>query len=354
MVVTLKNIADELGVSPATVSLALRDKMAGSKNLSPATVAAVKATAQRLGYRPNALARSLAGQQSTTIGVLLSSLVFGSELLLDGVQTSLSDDFTSLLSVYHRDPKIERREIGVLISNRVGGIIAAASGAPENLDIYNEIVHRNKIPLVLYSRHLPNLSVPTVYADHTACTYLATKALLELGHRRILYGGVSFSKWMESHYMLIEGHNRAMSEAGLEPLLETSAGFQNWVKPQQRHGFAAGILDRWAGEKVRPTAILVDSDLLAYEILDECSARDIQVPGDVSLMGVGDYEFSSRSYVGLSTVGTVGEVSTQRAIGTRAAELLRELMAGKEWDGKDIVLPQEVRLRKTTRRLTNT
>jgi DNA-binding LacI/PurR family transcriptional regulator len=353
MNVTLKHIADELGLSPATVSLALRNKKAGKKPLSPRTVAAVQEAARRLGYRPNVLAQNLAGQRSTTIGVLLSSLIFGSEAMLDGINAGLGDDFTLLLSVYNRDAKVERREIGVFIGNRVGGIIVAPSADPDNLDIYKEIVESHKMPLVLLSRRVPGIEAPVVRADHFAATYEATKALLALGHRRILYGGVSFSKWVDTHVMFIDGHTQAMRQAGLENELrvESRTGVQDWVKPAQRHQEAGRILDKWAGEKDRATAILVDSDWLAYEILDECGPRGIRVPDDISLMGIGDYHLSLMSYVGLSSVGTLGESSTQAAMGVNAARLLQDLMAGKQWDGKDIILPVDVRMRKTTRQI---
>lgn len=353
MSVTLKDIAEELGISPATVSLALRGKKAGKKPLAAATVAAVHETARRLGYRPNVLAQNLAGQRSSTVGVLLSSLIFGSESFLDGVGSGLGDQFTSLLSVYHRDPKIERRELDVLISNRVGGIIVAPSADPVTADIYKEIVETCRIPLVFYSRGMAGINVPVVRSDHFAATFEATNALLALGHRRILYGGISFSKYIDSHRLLIDGHKTAMCRAGLEGNLqiESRTGIQDWVQPNKRHTEAARLLDIWTAAGERPTAILVDSDWLAYELLDECASRGIRVPEDISLMGVGDYQFSSLSYVGLSTIGTLGERSTQGAMGTAAAKLLRNLMGGDQWDGKDIVLPVEVRMRKTTRQV---
>jgi LacI family transcriptional regulator len=353
MGVTLQNIADELGVSPATVSLALRNKKVGNKSLSPDTVAAVKATAARLGYRPNMLARNLAGQSSHTIGVLLSSLIFGSEQFLDGISNELRENFTPLVSVYNRDSRLEREEIGVLIGNRVAGIIAACSADPANADIYKELTEAYNIPLVFYSRRMPGITAPVVRADHFAATREGTRALISLGHSRILYAGVSFSKWIESHTMSIDGYTAAMREAGLESemRIESRRGVQDWVQPVARRKICGEILDKWAAEGDRATAVLVDSDWLAYDILDVCTERGVKVPQDISLMGIGDYPFSAASYLQLSSVGTLGERSTQAAIGTRAARLLSEMMAGKPWDGKDIILPVEVRLRASTRRL---
>jgi DNA-binding LacI/PurR family transcriptional regulator len=353
MTVTLKDIAEEVGVSPATVSLAIRGRKAGKKSLSPGTVEAVLKAAKKLGYRPNMLAKNLASQSSMTIGVLLSSLVFGSESFLEGVNMVLGGEFTSLLSVYNRDAALERAEMEVLIGNRVAGIVAACSGDPENLQIYKDVSQTYNIPIVLYSRRMPGIKLPVVRADHFESTFKATRALQELGHKRIRYAGISFSKWIETHKLYVEGYEAAMRDAGLENEMRGAVklGVKDWVKAPNVIAEAANILDTWAADRERATALLVDNDWLAYQVLDECRRRGIRVPQDLSLMSIGDYRFSALSFVDLSTMRVKGEHPMEMMVGIGTAELLRDLMAGGKWDGNDILLPVEPCMRTTTGRV---
>lgn len=353
MAATLRTIAEEIGVSTATVSLAIRNRKAGKKSLSQATIKAVHEAAKRLGYRPNMLAKNLASSTSKTIGVLLSSLAFGSESLLDGVSKGMGTGFTSLLSTYNRDETIECAELDVLVGQRVGGIIAACSGTPANLHTYKEISESYRIPMVLIDRPMPGLNVPVVRVDHFACTYQATKSLLDMGHKKIICSAMSFSNWIETPKLHTLGYQHAMREAGLAENVRVKerTGIKDWVVAANLRKEVCGLLDLWAAEENRATAILVDSDWVAYEILNECSARGIRVPEDVSLMGIGDFHFSSLSYVGLSTVKARGEYSTQAAVGINAAMLLTDIMSGKQWEGKDVLLPVDVILRRTTARV---
>jgi LacI family transcriptional regulator len=353
MPVTIKQISNELGLSPATVSLAIRNKKAGKKRLSPETVNLVQETARRMGYRPNTLATSLLSSTSTTVGVLLGSLSFGSESLLDGFKMSFGPDYTSFLSVYNGEGQREKSELEMLIGHRVCGLIAAFSGASENISLYKDAVLRYKIPLVTIERQIPGLHVPLIRSDHFNSTYLAARALQELGHKRIMYASVSFSVSSEMSELHSRGYYKAMHEAGLEDCIcvNERRGIKDWYKSGNLRAQVSEIMKTWLLQKDRSTAVLVDHDWLAYEILSECSELGIRIPEDLSLMGIGDYVFSSFPYVNLSTVASAGDYPMQTMIGREAAKLLMQLVAGGEWDGNDIILPVKVVLRSTTREI---
>lgn len=351
MAVTLVEIAERVGLSPATVSLAIRNKNAGIKSLSPQTVAKVQRIAKEMGYRPNAVASSLASNKSNAVGVLISSLSFGSEALLDGVKKELSSDYNALLCVYNSDGANERKKLELLMNQRVAGLVAAYSGDPASIPVYMEMSERFGTPIVLIDRAIPGLTLPVVRNDHFASTYEGTRALQQLGHRRIRYASVSMSQSFESTHLRLEGHIAAMRESGLESELRITEemGHKEWTKEERLRLLGCKILDVWQKDS-GVTAVFVDNDWLAYEILDECGRRGIRVPEDLSLMGIGDYPFSSFSYVGLSTVVS----HQQKIMGEAAAKLLSGLMDGAlEWDGKPVILPIEVRLRKTTKDIHN-
>lgn len=345
MAVTLVQIAERMGLSPATVSLAIRNKNAGMKRLCPKTVARVQRVAKEMGYRPNSVAAGLVSNKSNTIGILISSLSFGSEELLNGVKKEMSSEYSALLCVYNSDGANEREKLDLLMRQRVAGVVAAFSGDPESILVYGEMVKRYNVPVVLIDRSIPILHLPVVRHDHFASTYEGTKALLNLGHRHIRFATVSMSRLLESTKLRIKGYTKAMQEAGFGDAVRVTEqmGYKEWTREERIKLIASKILDVWQKD-IGVTALFVDNDWLAYEILDECGRRNIRVPDDVSLMGIGDYHFSSFSYVGLSSVVS----QRQQLMGMSAAKLLMDLMNGKVWDRKQIILPIEVRLRKTT------
>jgi DNA-binding LacI/PurR family transcriptional regulator len=344
--VTLVQIAKRVGLSPATVSLALRNKNVGKKQFSSKTISKIHRMAKEMGYRPNGMATSLVSNKSNAIGVLISSLSFGSESLLDGIKKELVSDYSALLCVYNSDGKNERNKLDLLMRQRVGGVIAAFSGDPESIPVYHELGEKYDMSIVLIDRAIPGLNLPVVRYDHFASTYQGTKALLGLGHKRIRYASVSMAKLLESTQLRVAGYIKAMQEAGLgdEIRVTEEMSYKEWTREERIKLIASKILDIWRKDN-GVTALFVDNDWLAYEILDECGRQNIRVPEDISILGIGNYHFSSLSYVGLSSVVS----QQQKFMGAAAGKLLMDLMDGKPWDGKPIILPIEVKLRKTTR-----
>ena len=110
---------------------------------------------------------------------------------------------------------------------------------------------------------------------------------------------------------------------------------------------ARGIIDVWLRDR-SSTALFVDNDWLAYEIMQECNTSGIRIPEDLSLMGIGDYTFSNFSFVGLSTIAS----QKQKPMGNRAANLLMSQLNVNEVSGRDIILPVEVKLRSTTKKIS--
>jgi DNA-binding LacI/PurR family transcriptional regulator len=343
--VTLVQIAERAGFSPATVSLTLRNKNVGRKQFSPKTISKIHHIAKEMGYRPNGMATSLVSNKSNAIGVLISSLSFGSESLLDGIKKELVSDYNALLCVYNSDGANERSKLDLLMRQRVGGVIAAFSGDPESIPVYRELAEKYDMSIVLIDRAIPGLNLPVVRYDHFASTYQGTKALLNLGHKRIRYASVSMAKLLEKTQLRAAGYTKAMQEAGLgdEIRVTEEMGYKEWAREEKIKLITSKILDIWRKD-TGVTALFVDNDWLAYEILDECGRKNIRVPEDVSILGIGDYRFSSLSYVGLSSVS-----QQQKFMGISAGKLLMDIMNGIPWDGKPIILPIEVKLRKTTR-----
>ncbi|MFA5292334.1 MAG: LacI family DNA-binding transcriptional regulator [Phycisphaerae bacterium] len=345
MAVTLKEIAKEAGVSPSTASHAIRGIHPGKRSLSAKTIQRVREVAEKLGYRPNLLAAGLASNKTFTVGILVATLRGNFyERILEGITDVMHPQFTPLLAIHNYQPDRERKEIEVFIGKHVDGIIAAYSGDAENLDIYRELKDVHKMPLVLVDRGIEGFDSPVVRSDHYLSTYLAARELGKLGHKNIIFALAG--RETESTKMLIDGYNGAVSEMGLTATADTFyKKTQSWSLTEMKT-FAENILDYISSRKPQTTAILLQADWLAYEVLAVCQDRGIKVPEDLSVMGIEDCDPSSLPCISLSTVKV-----ELNEVGKRAAELLIKIINGEQTDGQPLVIKPSVILRKTTRQL---
>jgi len=144
----------------------------------------------------------------------------------------------------------------------------------------------------------------------------------------------------------IQGYRQAMIDKGHEGEIRVTEekDFKEWVRMDNLRHVARGIIDFWMRDK-SSTAIFIDNDWLAYEIMAECKISGIRIPEDLSLMGIGDYAFSRLPFVGLSTVAS----QKQKPMGSGAAKLLMSRLNGNDEPRQDIILPIEVILRSTTK-----
>lgn len=346
MAVTLKEIAKQAGVSPSTASHAIRGIHPGKRALSEKTIQKVREVAEKLGYRPNLLAAGLASNKTFTVGVLVATLRGNFyERILEGITEVMHPSFTPLLAIHNYQSDRERKEIEVFIGKHVDGIIAAYSGDPENLPIYKELQEKHKMPLVLVDRGIENFNSHVVRNDHYLSTYLAIRELARLGHKNIIFA-LAGKEETQSTKMLIDGFNGAVSEFGLKAAADIFyRKTQSWSINEMK-SFAENIIDHITSRKPQTTAILLQADWLAYEVLAVCQERGIKVPDDLSIMGIEDCDPSSLPSISLSTVRV-----ELNEIGRRAADLLIKIIDDEQIDGQPLIIKPSVILRKTTRQL---
>ena len=345
MAVTLKQIAEQAGVSPSTVSHAIRGINPGKRQLSPQTIIKIRNVAQKLGYRPNMLAAGLAQNKTFTVGVLVSTLRGDFyERILEGITEVVHPQFTPLLTVHNYDKLRERRELEVLIGKRVDGIIAACSGDVENSYIYRELGEVHRMPLVLVDRGLKDINCPVVRSDHFKSTYIAVKELFGLGHRQIVFAAAG--RDMDSTQIFKDGFTAAIREVGCESESGIFAKKTNsWTRGEMKQ-FASEIIDHVLGLAQRPTALILQADWLAYDVLAECQVRGIRVPADLSVMGMEDCSPSALPGISLSTI----KVELEQ-VGKIAAQMLLNLINGEVPSQTKVLVPPSVIIRKTTRML---
>lgn len=276
----LKDIAKEVGVSVSAVSLVLNGKSDGRVN--DATAQAIRAAADRLGYHPNLVAKSLRSRRTHTIGLVSDSIVgspFSPELIR-GAQQAAWDAGYVLFSVYLRtDRDSEELALQSLLQRDVEGLILATD--------YHRVRTTPPFPVevpVVWADCLPEDEVNVGYAvipDEYQGAHTATAHLIEHGHTRIGYIGTEDGRFI-ARTMREQGWHDALTEAGIIPEPEL---IENVGDPTAPAGRAAA---RTLLGRARPTAIFCFGDAVAMGVLQVAAELGITVPDDLSVVGFDD------------------------------------------------------------------
>ena len=281
---TLEDVAQEAGVSRALVSLVMRQK----PQVSEERRARVLAAAAKLGYRPNAIARSLASRRSSTVGVLLNDLhnPFFAEIN-DGVeQVARHRGYRILLSTGGRSRAREEAALEAFLESRVDGLILVSTLLTEAK--INQAA--SMAPVVLVSRTSRSPVVDSVLTDDVLGAELAVAHLIELGHRRIVHidGGRNPGSRPRR-----KGYERAMDAAGL-PRLVVPGDFS-----ESSGAEAAGRLLALAEV---PTAVLTSNDMAAAGAMDRLAEAGYSIPEDISVVGYDNTSLAQMRQVNLTTI----------------------------------------------------
>lgn len=303
MSVTMDDVARAAGVSRSLVSLVFQD----SPKVSPASRAAVLGAADRLGYRPNALARSLASKQVRTLGVLLNDL---SNPFFAAVYESLAEQaeqrgYAILLGAGQRSRDREQEIVSGFLNHRVGGLILVSPrmSAPSIARL------TSGIPCVIVGRDLRVPDVDLITSDEAIGVRAAVDHIVALGHEDIAHvsgGRGAGAAERRTAYV------RAMRDAGLAGRSRVIAGD---FTEQAGQSAARELL---ASDHL-PTAVLAANDMVAVGLMGTFEAAGVSVPGDVSLVGYDNLALSELSMISLTSVA-----QPLAEFGHAATELLLE------------------------------
>lgn len=324
-------MAEALGVSTATVSLALRD----SPLVADATRERIKEHAREIGYIYNRRAASLRTSRSGILGVVVRDIInpFYAEIL-GAIEDELDRSRqTFLLSNHYDQLEKQRNFIDTLLQLGADGVIMSpAIGTPASDIIMAE---ENGLPVVLVARLVEGADVPVFRGDDAYGIGLATTHLISLGHTRIaMIGGTDETSTGRDRY---QGYVRAMEEAGLVVRPE-------WRIPGPRSkqaGFEA--TDAFLALPEKPTAAVCWSDLVAIGLMNGLARAGFRPGVDISVTGYDDLEESAIATPALTTVW-----NGQRDVGHRAARALLDRLTGKDVKGRQELIRPELHIRQTT------
>lgn len=312
---TIVDIAKKLGLSAMTVSRALNDR----GDVSASTRQKVLRAAKTLGYQPNRWARSLVTRRSSIIGVIWPDIAhsFFAEITR-GIEDVIEHAGYDILLCHSRnDPQREQMEIATLVASHVDGLIVA-SVQPEKQPAYFVELRERRTPFVLIDRYFPTAQLPSVRVDDQAVGELATRYLLELGHRRIAHiRGPALS----TASLRLKGFRTTMREAAVDVPKE-------YVE-RGDFGIEQGriAMRRLLALPERPTAVFAANDPLAIGAIYACREAGLNVPSDVSVVGAGNIEGIHHPNPFLTTIDW-----PRIAMGDAAAKLLLAAIRDEDSD----------------------
>ncbi len=287
---TIRDVSQLAKVSQATVSRVLN----GNVPVSPTKRAAVLAAIAQLGYQPNAFARSLATNRSYAIGALvseLSSAVYGD--VIRGIESVVeARGLHMVVSSGHANSVIEQASFAFLKERRTDALIVQVDAtSDEELVAW---VCDAALPVVVVGRHIPAIAERCVYLDNVAGGALATRHLLERGHRRIAH--IAGLMRIPDARDRLAGYRQALAENDL-PFEESLVAEGGFVEDGGYHAMQQ-LLQRDAGF----TAVFAANDQSAAGALKALREAGLRVPEDVSLVGFDDLLIGHYLYPALTTV----------------------------------------------------
>jgi LacI family transcriptional regulator len=330
---TLKDIAASVGLSVNTVSRAL----AGKDAVSEQTRAVIQAEADRLGYVPNAMARSLVVGSAMALGLVITnpSNPFYATLISAIEQRGRLHGYSLVLMVTEESLENERRAVEALLRWGVDGaiVVPVQQGAE-----HWKRLQAARMPLVLANRDLPELDCDFVGIDFEGGAYTATRHLLDAGVRRVhlLEEDLAISSVTDR----IAGFRRALAEHDVPqdtiirvPTRRWRASALPW-DPGDAYHLAQRLV-----RTIQPgSAIMVGNDYFALGVYRALIEAGRSIPGEIAVMGYGDHPFSAYLNPPLTSVRLpAGE------IGASAVDLLVRRLQGQRKAGQ----PEKIRLAPT-------
>jgi len=314
--VTLKQIAENLGISITTVSKALKNY----PDVSKKTKTLVKDEAKKLRYKPNVFAVNLRTRRSRTVGLIIPEVVhhFFSSVINGIIEYAEKKGYLVIILQSNESFKLEKRQIDLLISKRVDGIMISLASTTTDISHLQEVKDL-EIPLVMFDKISKLIHCSKIVINDREAAYKATKHLIDSGCKRIAhFRGALLPQNSIDRFL---GYKKALEDHGLT---YDSSLVYICDRVDYEDGIAAARQLLEDHDDV--DGIFTITDLVAIGAISVFNDRGINVPNDISIMGFSNWFVSSAITPSLSTVDQPGY-----AMGKKAFKiLLKEMNAKKE------------------------
>jgi len=275
---TIKDVAAAAGVSTTAVSLVLNGK---SGKISEKTRKQILDAVEKLNYRPNHIATSMVTKTTQTIGLVLPDIsnIYFAELSKLIEQACYSYGYNVLYGSTHDMARRDIDYINIFLDRNVDAIIVILSNSiDDHVNDIQKIISTTDTPFIVVDRMLDINVGTTIVVDHKLGGYLATKHLINLGHRSI--GCITGPKNVYSSIERLNGYMEALTEANI---------------PIQENLIYEGNFHRESGMEALPyllgrgvTAIFAFNDMMALGVYKQASYYNLSIPDNLSLVGYDD------------------------------------------------------------------
>lgn len=289
--ITIKELAEELNITAATVSRALNDH----PRISTATKKLVLAMAEKMNYRRNRIASSLRSGKTHTIGVIIPSAeinFFGS--VVHGIESLANEKGYNILLYQSNEQAVyEKKAIETFTDVQVDGVLASLAKDTEDITHYLELKKKG-IPLVFFDRTKDMVSVPSVTVDDYKGAYIATEHLLHQGYRRVAH--ISGQLHLKVFKDRMNGYKAALHAAGME--INESYIYNGNVSIQS----GKDAMEYYAGLKEPPDAVFCVEDFTALGVIKAAKEKNIKVPDELGVIGFANESFDEHITPSLSSI----------------------------------------------------
>jgi LacI family transcriptional regulator len=323
--VTIYDVAREAGVSMATVSRVVNN----NPNVKPQTRKKVFEAIERLGYRPNAVARGLASKKTTTVGVVIPDI---SNQIFAEVARGIED----IANMYHyniilcnADKRKEKeiRVINTLLEKQVDGLLFMGGTVTEE---HIQAFRTASVPIVLCATTDELASIPSVDINHEDAAFDAVNNLIQNGHKHIAM--ISGTLQDQSNgFARYQGYKRALESAGLT-VDEDYVRIGNY-----RYESGVDAMKYFLELSKRPTAVFAATDEMAIGAIHAIQDAGLKVPEDISVISVDNIRMASMVRPQLTTVA-----QPMYDIGAVSMRLLTKLMKKETVEQSRVILPHEI------------
>lgn len=330
MSITIYDVAREANVSMATVSRVVN----GNPNVKPTTRKKVLDTIERLGYRPNAVARGLASKKTTTVGAIIPDIssTFFSELTRGIEDIATMYKYNIILSNSDQNKEKEIHLINTMLEKQVDGIVFMGGEITEE---HIQQFKTSRVPVVLAATHDEENELPSVNIDYEIAAYEATKHLIETTNAQPAF--ITGEDAIQSNGLKMEGYLRALKDANISVdealIVEDDSSYNGGMDGVEK------LLNQG-----KPTSIFVATDEMAVGVIHGIQDRGLHVPNDIEVCGFNNTRIAMMVRPTLTTI-----VQPMYDIGAVAMRLLTKYMNKEEVEENNVILPHRIIERDSTK-----
>lgn len=332
MNVTIYDVAREANVSMATVSRVVN----GNPNVKPVTRKKVLDVIERLGYRPNAVARGLASKKTTTVGVIIPDIssMFFAELARGIEDIATMYKYNIILSSSDQNKDKELHLLNTMLGKQVDGIVFMGGNiSPDHVEEFE----KSPVPIVLAGSIEESGKIPSVNIDYEQSTFDSIIEFVEKGHKNIAFVTGPLQEPINGEKKL-KGYLSALEQSGIP--------YREELVVEGDYTYDSGIeaFEKLLENQNKPTAIFVGTDEMALGVVHGAEDRGFHIPNDFEVISADNTRLALMVRPQLTTV-----VQPLYDIGAVAMRLLTKYMNKETVEDHIVVLPHRIEHRKSTK-----